>query len=980
MAEPARKQDSGIEPDIAPDLRAIQGGGESTSDRGNLRAVNDQELNPEALNKDGSVADKESTPSNVIQGPWANNVSKNNTPGGIKFDKLKFIKKRGPLAGIILTLVGGAIGMGGLLAPGLGIVHLKEIFTNALNDSEPALSQRTLKMLAMKADGVKNSFAESKDGKCNVKCKFGTMNDAMKRNLEAKGFEVKSDSSRFPGRHVVTEITFPDKKTVTKNGADFKEALKNPARASEFNKVFNSKTAYFLNSKFGSMLKSKLGLNKIAELAGNTKEKVVESMRKAMGLEGASAAVDPALKLSAEERARTGKFKAAFSVTDTLQSKALGKGANVVGAACVLYGGARDISIAVKMAKMAQFAALAMIVLKLADQIKSGDSPDPAVVEQVGNQLTQTDINKTITGSGGKASPNAFFGKSAFDSVGYKSAAFGDNPGTLSAQDQTYSTAPVGALAAALGTLTALLVKGGEPAIAVAHGLCKTAGNTVLAVFMTCGTEIVAALATAVETAGVGAFVSLAWCGAKLAFITAGIAIAISQGIGAVKDAILGSELPNIDENTIGAAAGDAIYTGSAGILGGASATYAMKAGTSADIKQYALDTAAIKEQNDAIARYDAQKTPLNVYDKYSFLGSIVDNLNIVSLANSSVASNFGSILSLIPHAFASLVPTSRATETTTEAQKKAGLYGGVCPDQGLSSVNVDADSFCNPSYVMSSTEMNADSNTVIDYMVKNNDIDLDTGSPVAGSEYEKFITNCADRIEPLGETAAPIESDDYIWSVGLKCTSNSEQLSNFRSYHMDVAISDTMDGDPTPTTPAPASGSTAVGNTKIDYTDAGADIVCANEKPGTTPVFQDGYYENSNGTINLMYGGSPYKVSKVKIRICQIGNGIDKPVNSQISASATQMLKDNSKLRVVSGFRDMALQTSLWLGHPDRAWVARPGTSNHQMGIAMDLGCGGYQTITSGDSCFNWLKANASKYGFTNYAPEPWHWSVGGN
>ncbi len=766
MAEPARKQDSGIEPDIAPDLRAIQGGGESTPDRGNLRAVNDQELNPEAPSKDGSVADKESTPSNVIQGPWANNVSKNNTPGGIKFDKLKFIKKKGPLAGIILTLVGGALGMGGLLAPGLGIVHLKEVFTNALNDSEPALSQRTLTMLARKANGVNRSFAESKDGKCNVKCKFGTMNDSMKRNLEAKGFKVDTVKSNILGRHVVKQITFPDKTTVTKNGADFKEALKNPARASEFNKVFNSRTAYFLNSRFGSMLNSKLGLDKIPKLAGNTKEKVVESMRKALGLEGKSAAADPALKLSAEERARSGKFKAAFSVTDTIQTKAVGTAGNVVGGACVTYGAARDISLAVKVAKMAQFAAMAMIVLKLADQIKSGDSPDPAVVEQVGNQLTQTDPNKTITGSDGKTSPNAFFDKSGFDSVGYKMAAFGDNPGTLSAQDQIYSTAPVGALAVALGIFTSTIVKGGAPAVTAVHDLCKVAGNKVVAAAIVCGDAIVIAALSAIETGGVGAIMAAGVCLTKLSIMTLAIGVAISTGISAAKDALVSSEMPQVDENTTGPAFTNAALVGSAGILGGASATYAMKAGTSTDIKQYVVDTVAIREQNDAIARYDAQKTPLNVYDKYSFLGSIVDNLNIVSLANSSVASNFGSILSLIPRSFASLVPTSRAAETATEAQKKAGLYGGVCPDQALASVNVDADSFCNPSYVMSATEMNADSDTVIDYMVKNNDIDLDTGKPIAGSEYEKFVTNCADRVEPLGETAATIESDDYIWSV----------------------------------------------------------------------------------------------------------------------------------------------------------------------------------------------------------------------
>ncbi|MEP7204841.1 MAG: D-alanyl-D-alanine carboxypeptidase family protein [Candidatus Saccharibacteria bacterium] len=912
---------------------------------------------------------------------WNTNVSKGNSAGKKGFDKLKFIKKKGPLAGIILTIVGGAIGAGGLLAPGLAIVHLKEIFSSALSDSTPALSQRTVRMLASKAHGVRDSFAESSDGKCNIKCKFGTMNDAMKRNLEAKNFKVLTDKSNFLGRHVVTEIIFPDG-THAKSGAAFEAALKDPARASSFNKVFNSKTAYFLNSKFGSMLNKKFGLDKLPKMAGETKEKAVKSFRKSLGLEGDNAATDPSLKLPPEEKAKSGLFKDAFSVADGLPVKAVTKLTNAIGMGCLAYTSARDITMSVKAVKMAKFAAFAMTFLVLADQIKSGDSPDPAVVEQAGDMLTQTETNATNTDSSGKVTPNVFYGKSGFDSSGYKMAAYQDNPGALSAQEQVYAAAPVGTLASALGGITAMLVKGGEPAIKTAHGICKTSANIPLNIALACGPEMMTGLLAAGATAGMTAVGALAWCGIKMAAIVVAVGFGIGIALKAVTGAITNNELPKIDENTIGAAAVDGAYTGSAQVLGGASATYGLKAGTSADIKQYVVDTAAIKQQNDAIARYDAQQTPLNVYDQYSFLGSIVSNVDVVSLANSSLASNMGSIISLIPHSFASLIPTSRAADTATAAQRKAALYGGVCNDQGLASVNVDADSFCNPSYVMSSTELNADSNTVIDYMVAKAQINSEDGTPLPGSDYEKYVTNCADRVEPLGETASAIEGDDYDWKVGLKCTEVSEQLSNFRTYQMDFSINQTIDGDPlTPATaPTQTSDPTAVGNTNIDYTDAGADIACVNDKPGATANFQDGYYENSNGTTSLMYGGSPYKVSKVRIRICQVGSGANKPINSQISASVAQMLKDNPQLRIVSGFRDMALQISLWNGHPDRAWVARPGTSNHQMGLALDLGCGGPSTITSGDPCFNWLKTNAAKYGLTNYAPEPWHWSVSGN
>lgn len=58
---------------------------------------------------------------------------------------------------------------------------------------------------------------------------------------------------------------------------------------------------------------------------------------------------------------------------------------------------------------------------------------------------------------------------------------------------------------------------------------------------------------------------------------------------------------------------------------------------------------------------------------------------------------------------------------------------------------------------------------------------------------------------------------------------------------------------------------------------------------------------------------------------------------------------------------------------------TARPGTSMHERGLAIDFTQGG-STLTRGSSGFAWLKANASSYGFFNLPSEPWHWSTNGN
>jgi hypothetical protein len=59
---------------------------------------------------------------------------------------------------------------------------------------------------------------------------------------------------------------------------------------------------------------------------------------------------------------------------------------------------------------------------------------------------------------------------------------------------------------------------------------------------------------------------------------------------------------------------------------------------------------------------------------------------------------------------------------------------------------------------------------------------------------------------------------------------------------------------------------------------------------------------------------------------------------------------------------------------------TARPGTSMHEQGLAIDFTCNGGGTLSSSSPCFDWLSAHASDYGFHNLPSEPWHWSVNGN
>ncbi len=83
-------------------------------------------------------------------------------------------------------------------------------------------------------------------------------------------------------------------------------------------------------------------------------------------------------------------------------------------------------------------------------------------------------------------------------------------------------------------------------------------------------------------------------------------------------------------------------------------------------------------------------------------------------------------------------------------------------------------------------------------------------------------------------------------------------------------------------------------------------------------------------------------------------------------------------QLKVESAFRTQEEQTRLFglyqAGTGNLA--ARPGYSNHQSGIAVDIAV--QSSFTS--LPYLWLKANAPRFGFINTGssfsqPEPWHW-----
>mgnify|MGYP001811957608 CR=1 FL=1 len=59
---------------------------------------------------------------------------------------------------------------------------------------------------------------------------------------------------------------------------------------------------------------------------------------------------------------------------------------------------------------------------------------------------------------------------------------------------------------------------------------------------------------------------------------------------------------------------------------------------------------------------------------------------------------------------------------------------------------------------------------------------------------------------------------------------------------------------------------------------------------------------------------------------------------------------------------------------------TARPGSSNHERGLAIDFTYGGGTIGSRSSPGYRWLASNAARFGLYNLPSEPWHWSTNGN
>ena len=120
-------------------------------------------------------------------------------------------------------------------------------------------------------------------------------------------------------------------------------------------------------------------------------------------------------------------------------------------------------------------------------------------------------------------------------------------------------------------------------------------------------------------------------------------------------------------------------------------------------------------------------------------------------------------------------------------------------------------------------------------------------------------------------------------------------------------------------------------------------------------------------------------------------GGKLEKEAASFFKKMADAASKEGISIRNVSGYRSYSTQTYLYNNYVKKDGVkeadrysARPGTSEHQTGLATDINS--VSNSFENTAAFKWLSKNAYKYGFilrypkgkeflTGYMYEPWHY-----
>ena len=844
----------------------------------------------------------------------------------MKWFKLKG-KKYAPAGGIIGLIIGGIFGFGVLMSPSLAIVHLKEVFTEDLNDQASAMDIRTTHVFRAKLKNLGKSNSICVRGMPAVRCGLRGMSDRQIKNFEKAGIEVETgDKNSVTRKTSVKSLTFTKsngEKVKISNVKDINRMMIDKGIRSQIRRAYNP-LFYGTWDAAASKVMARFNQTKASHITGNTDEERNKSVDDSLSGDKTNLDANSDKKPTDGEDATENKNNSDYNATlDEMQSaidgssgfknifKGAVKGVGILGVldtACSVYNTSRMVEAGAKIIRARQLVAFAMIYMNLADKIKAGDAT-PEEVSYAGTKLTAidteaTEVNETSKKSDEKVA-NPYYGKSALDSEGAKAAFYNEAPNlTARAQQFMVGGAMVGTLSKVNDTILKVLHTDREGA----RKKCKTVQNG----FVRFGSFIIGG-ALAIGSAG--------WSTA--ASITGSIAVSMALPIlvSYLKDMVAGK---TVDSNTEGVDAGNAIFSGAGKLFGDMGMARGMQPANEKSIAKYKLATAETKSDMIATETENAKSKPFDIMNQYSFTGSLVRN--IMPSYRNGVSS-----LALLPFRIPSLL-----TDTIPKA-KAVGDFNGErfkkCNDEGYAELGIDADIFCNVRYTMTPEELAMDTDEVYKYMSEDNDyVDDDSGDPKGA--YADFVEECVARDGTWGE-ASEEESSDYGKNcIDGKSKYTATQLRNFRVYTMDHSITEGMDNGPQ----AGAGTQTYAGS---QFRVASFNVLGAHHTDGSGPDDRKGY---DNSSVRIMRTANTITSNNFNI----VGFQEMEPVQEKmlknslanfefvtVGKNADRIAWDSTKFKKL----DQGTWSSTYFGGPEKEpWVKLQDSDTGQMLYVMNV------------------------------------------
>ena len=929
----------------------------------------DSDLNPNQNDSaSAAVNDQESSvPGNGFYQPSA---GKKKSP--VTFKSL--LKKRGPIAVIagILGLGGGILGI--FLSPATMLQNIMENFTWK-NDSASVVKETRMKKI------INRIFGSGDDaGICNnkkIKCKTGRLsNKALKKFKKSGLIPVDADGKEMD----IKGRGYPDK-----NPTHWKVEGLNDGKPIESSKL-KDELLKKENRKIASKVYGRTGLFKMRFRAWTGKH--ISKLYDKFNLKRNNAISKIDKKLGIKEKRekfkeKLPKFKAGSASknisdgVDKLSGK-LKKGGlayAISAGACTVVKIPNLIASGVAAIQLAPLLGIVMdVILSPGSQAKasgldsSGSGFSQETMETIGTMLTERGKMKGSDNAEG----------SALDSP-YLLAAMGvnnDKPGIAKNYIPGYSVA------------TNPIVQGFNEAKEATEGVCDYILSPV-AMYASMAVEA----AVSASTGGISAIIS--WVGkAALSEVTKKV---LEYAVGDQVKTIL-EELAKkflVPNNAQYKDLGDSLGVGAAAFFASGSMGQmlpGLKMSQLAEFNGIQIANEEFQKEMDI-----ASLSPFDTSSRYTFLGSIFHNMGNMMMANGTYSKTPVAMLSNI------LRLPSMALSYSSTAKAASGMYSdkycGYAKDFYMGSGSSE-DPAVNMAGLPCTGITNSQANMSVEEAIQiaenegwiQKDMDIPDGADISDLMKNGYIvkdTPLHDFVEGCGDAStgsywfsnggctapsdstrvAKITEKTYKDGEGKAITNESFETENSAKQYddrklsamsvllIDFQIAQSINGEddeedaPSTTAKAPDNGE-AVGEPQLEEAQ------------------QDGWGGHSNGGI---------PDSELQTLSFSSGNKMNKKAAAAMEEMNKAYKADNgSDLTINEAYRDCATQIRYSKELGSRAAPAPPCVSNHGWGLAADIEVGAF-----GSSTYNWLKANAHKYGYVHPAwaepggsnPEQWHW-----